>query len=389
MQGSSLLHHAVDLPNTKCLAASDLYDGRHVLAKEIAGQGIQTTRRYQDLLNNKNIRCLIVATPDHWHKQIVIDAVRAGKDVYCEKPMSHSVAEGAEMVKAVQATDRIVQIGSQVTSAASFIKAKDLIASGAIGGVSLVELTLGRNDPTGAWEYPPPPGLSTENLDWSTWQGTNSKRPFDPDIFARWRAWPEYGCGIAGDLMVHLITGMQFVMGLTQMPDRASAVGGVFRWKDGRVMPDLQVASFEYPGFIVLVRVSQDTESPSISRFMGSRGIVEIASGQVSYSPQPGIDLKPSYYDSSYPQAMRSAYEKQWHIENDAKVAKFATSEKQTFSFAAEDITTRHLQVFFNAVQTRQPVVEDVVFGHHAAAACHMANQSYFKRAFVTKETAL
>jgi predicted dehydrogenase len=389
MQGSSLLRHAVALPNTKCVAAADLYDERHVLAKEIAGQDIQTTRRYQDLLDNKNIDCLIVATPDHWHKQIVIDALRAGKDVYCEKPMSHSVTEGVEMVKALQATDRILQIGSQVTSAASFIKAKELIAGGAIGEVSLAELTLGRNDPTGAWEYPPPPGLSTDNLDWTTWLGSNPTRPLDPYIFARWRAWPEYGSGVAGDLMVHLITGMQFVLGLTQMPDRASSSGGVFRWKDGRVMPDLQVASFEYPGLIVSIRVTQDTETPSISRFMGSRGILEIASNQVNIAPQPGIDLKPSYYDASYPQAMRTAYEKQWHVDNDAKVAKFATSEKQTFSFAAEDITTRHLQVFFNAVQTRQPVVEDAVFGHHAAAACHMANQSYFKRAPVTKESAV
>ena len=388
MQGSSLLRHAVAIPNMKCIAAADLYDERHVLAKEIAGQDILTTRRYHDLLENKNISCLIVATPDHWHKQIVVDAVQAGKDVYCEKPMSHSVTEGAEMLKAVQATDRIVQIGSQVTSATSFIKAKDLIASGAIGEVCLVELTLGRNDPTGAWEYPPPPGLSTDNLDWTTWLGKNPPRPLDPYIFARWRAWPEYGSGIAGDLMVHLLTGMQFVLGLTQMPDRATAVGGVFRWKDGRVMPDLQVASFEYPGLIVSSRVTQDTESPSISRFMGSHGIVEIASGEVTCTPQPGIDLKPSYYDSSFPQAMRAAYEKQWHSANDANVAKVATSEKQTYSFLAEDITTRHLEVFFNAVQTRQPVVEDVVFGHHAAAACHMANQSYFKRAPITKESA-
>jgi FtsX-like permease family len=151
----------------------------------------------------------------------------------------------------------------------------------------------------------------------------------------------------------------------------------------------LQVASFEYPGLIASVRVTQDTESPSISRFMGSRGIVEIAAGQVTCTPQPGIDLKPSYYDSSYPQAMRIAYEKQWHVDNDASVARVATSEKQTYSFLAEDITTRQLQVFFDAVQTRQLVVEDVVFGHHAAAASHMANQSYFKGAPITKESAV
>ena len=204
MQGSGLLTAAVQLPGVECVAACDLYDGRHLLAQEIVGKKIPTTRRYQDLLDNKEIDCLIAAVPDHWHKQVVVDAVNAGKDIYCEKPMSHSAADGLAMVAAAQKTGRIVQIGSQRVSSVICAKAKEMIAQGILGTLTMVEGSLGRNDPTGAWEYPPPPDLSPSNLDWDTWQGTVPKVPFNPNIFARWRCWKEYGTGLAGDLLVHL-----------------------------------------------------------------------------------------------------------------------------------------------------------------------------------------
>src|SRR5206468_11521483 len=165
--------------------ACDLYDGRHALAREIVGPGVMTTRRYQELLESKAIDCIVAAVPDHWHKQIVVDAVSAGKDVYCEKPMSHSAADGFEMVAAAQKAGRIVQIGSQRTSSVVCAKARELIAQGVLGELGMVEGSLGRNSPNGAWQYPPPPDLSPANLDWDTWQGSVPKRPFDPVVFAR------------------------------------------------------------------------------------------------------------------------------------------------------------------------------------------------------------
>jgi len=157
MQGSGLLGTAITLPGVECVAACDLYDGRQTLAKEIVKPDLPTTRRYQDLLDNKELDCIIAAVPDHWHKQIVVDTVSAGKDIYCEKPMSHNAAEGFDMAAAQKKTGRIVQIGSQRVSSVVYAKARDMIAKGAIGDVNLVEGTLGRNDPTGCWEYPPPP----------------------------------------------------------------------------------------------------------------------------------------------------------------------------------------------------------------------------------------
>ncbi len=136
MQGSGLLTSAIQLPGVECVSAADLYDGRHTLAKEIAGSKIYTTRKYQELLDNKEIDCLIAAVPDHWHKQVVVDAVNAGKDIYCEKPMSHSAADGIAMVAAAKKTGRVVQIGSQRVSSVLCAKAKELLASGIIGAIS-------------------------------------------------------------------------------------------------------------------------------------------------------------------------------------------------------------------------------------------------------------
>src|SRR6202162_4675897 len=184
MQGSGLLANAIELPGVECAAACDLYDGRHTLAKEIVRPDLPVTRRYQELLADKNIDCIVAAVPDHWHKQVVVDAVSAGKDIYCEKPMSHSAADGVAMVEAAKRTGRIVQIGSQRVSSLVCKKAKEMVAQGMLGDLMMVEGWLGRNDPTGAWEYPPPFDLSPQNLDWDMWQGTVPKRPFSPEIFA-------------------------------------------------------------------------------------------------------------------------------------------------------------------------------------------------------------
>jgi len=380
MQGSGLLAHAIQLPGVECVAACDLYDGRHTLAREIVKPDLPATRRYQELLDNKEIDCLIAAVPDHWHRQLVVDAVGAGKDVYCEKPMSHSAADGVAMVAASQKANRFVQVGSQRVSAVICTKARELIAQGAIGNLMMVEGFLGRNDPSGAWEYPPPPDLSTQNLDWDTWQGMVPKRAFDPYIFARWRCWKEYGTGVAGDLLVHLISGMLYVLSLNEAPKRVMSMGGILRWKDGRNMPDVHSILFDYSGLPVYMRLNLGTETPEIYRFMGSKGILELTDTTITITPQSGVDESPSYYASSFPKAMRDAYFKTWHREHDPAIGSEPVVEGMSFSGPSHGDVKPHLWNFFQAVRTRKPVVEDVVFGHHAALACHMANESYFRK---------
>lgn len=380
MEGSGLLSTAVQLPGVECAAAADLYDRRHDLAREIVGKPIPTTRRYQELLDSKDIDALIVAVPDHWHKQVVVDALSAGKDVYCEKPMSHNPADGLAMVAAAQKSGRIVQIGAQRTSSVICAKAKELLAQGIIGDLNLIEATFGRNDPTGAWEYPIPPGLSPENLDWDTWLGTAPKKPFDPYAFARWRCWRAYGTGVAGDLMVHLISGMLLALGIDEPPRSASALGGIYRWKDGRDMPDVHTVLFHYGNIPVYVRLTLGCASPEVTTFMGSKGALELRGTSVTYLPQAGVDSAPSYYCGSFPTAMRNAYIKQWHEEHDPVPGQEPVLEGIAYTGDDYDDLRPHLWNFFEAVRSRKPVVQDAVFGHNAALACHLANESYFRK---------
>jgi predicted dehydrogenase len=380
MQGSGLLASAITLPGVECVSACDLYDGRHLLAREITNNSsLPVTRRYQDLLADKNIDCLIAAVPDHWHKQIVLDAVSAGKDVYLEKPMSHVAAEGAEMADAQKRTGRIIQVGSQRVSSVICKKAKDMVSQGVLGDLMLVEGWLGRNDPTGAWEYPPPPDLSPQNFDWDTWQGTAPKKPFSPEIFARWRCWKEYGTGVAGDLLVHLVSGMNFILGWNQAPTRVMSMGGILRWPDGRNMPDVHASLIQYGKIPTYMRLNLGTDMPEMYRFQGSKGILEVTGSTITFTPQTGKDPAPSYYTGSFPRAMRTAYEKQWHEQNDPKVGQEPIAEAVSFKGPDFDDVKPHLWNFFEAVRSRKPVVEDALFGHHAALACHMANESYFR----------
>lgn len=379
MQGSGLLNTSVSIPGVECAAACDLYDGRHTLAREIAGEKVRTTRRYQELLDDKSIDCIVAAVPDHWHKKIVVDAVLAGKDIYCEKPMSHAAAGGFEMVAAAQKSGRLVQIGSQRTSSALGAKAREIVAKGLLGDICTVEGSLGRNDPTGAWQYPPPPDLSPANLDWDTWQGEVPKRPFDPNVFARWRCFREYGTGVAGDLMVHAISGMLFAWGRNEAPARALALGGILRFKDGRNMPDVHTVLFEYGNVPVYIRLTLATETPEVVRFLGTRGILELAENSVTFTPQTGEDTGPSYYAFGFPRALREKYFKEWHEQHDPKPGQEPLPDSVTYRGPSYDDVRPHLMRFFQAVKTRQGIVQDTVFGNHAALACHMANESYFR----------
>jgi predicted dehydrogenase len=252
----------------------------------------------------------------------------------------------------------------------------------------MVEGSLGRNDPNGAWEYPPPFDLSLKTVDWDTWQGTTPHKAWDPDkspkYFARWRCWREYGTGVAGDLLVHLVSGMMFMLGLNEPPKRVLSTGGILRWKDGRDMPDVHATLFEYGDIPVYFRLNLGCESPEVYRFNGSKGILEVTEFALTYYPQTGKDESPSYYSSGFPRAMREEYTNKWHEEHDPAPAKEPGLQGLTFRSVSWDEQRPHMWTYFDAVRTRKPNVEDVVFGNNAALACHLANESYFRKAATT-----
>ncbi len=236
IQGQGDTKVALQVPGVKLIAVADCYDGRLAHSKELWGSDIFTTRDYREILARKDIDAVIIATPDHWHKQASIDAMNAGKDVYCEKPMIHLYADGPVMIETARTTNRIIQIGSQRVSSQVYAKAKELLAAGAIGQLNMVTARWDRNSSIGAWNYTVPLDASTETCDWPRFLGTAPKIPFSAEQFFQWRKWKAYGSGVAGDLFVHLFSGTHFITG-SHGPTRAMATGGLRFWKDGQRRP--------------------------------------------------------------------------------------------------------------------------------------------------------
>src|SRR6202789_1765490 len=380
-QGSGDASTAIRVPGVKIVAVADCYDGRLAHAKEVWGSDIQTTRDYNEILARKDIDAVIIGTPDHWHKQASIDAMKAGKDVYCEKPMIHLYDDGPAMIEAARSTNRIIQIGSQRVSSVVYAKAKEVLASGAIGKLNMVTARWDRNSSMGAWNYTVPPDASTETCDWPRFLGTAPKIAFNAEHFFQWRKWKAYGSGVAGDLFVHLFSGTHFITG-SLGPTRGMATGGLRFWKDGRDAPDVMLGLFDYEGFNLSLRVNfvDGGEESEGLIFTGSEGTMEIAGNSVSVNRVPR-EKEPGLTVETFPLAMqkeivepaRGKYPRM-HPEGAPPVGyeKYVAAEGYSDHYD-------HFANFFDAVRTRNPVVEDAVFGFRAAGAALLSNLSMEK----------
>src|SRR5689334_10198800 len=237
--------YALSVPGVELAAVCDIYDGRLTRARETHGDQIFTTRDYREVLARKDVDAVIIATPDHWHADLSIAAMEAGKDVYCEKPMVRSIEDGASVIAAQERTSRIFQVSSQYVTSAVYQKARDLVQAGSIGRLTMVEAWLDRNTALGAWQYSIPPDATPATVDWDRFLGKAPKRSFEAVRLFRWRNYQDYGTGVAGDLFVHLLSGLHLVTG-SLGPDRIVATGGLRFWNDGRDVPDVMLAMIDY-----------------------------------------------------------------------------------------------------------------------------------------------
>jgi len=377
---------AIEVPGVKLVAVADCYNGRLDHSKELWGNDIFTTRDYKEILARKDVDAVIIATPDHWHKQVAVDAMKAGKDVYCEKPMIHSYPEGPEMIEAARSTNRILQIGSQRVSSIIYSKAKDLLASGAIGQLNMVNAQWDRNSSLGAWNYTVPLDASTETCDWDRFLGTAPKIPFNAEHFFQWRKWKAYGSGVAGDLFVHLFSGTHFITGSTG-PTRAMATGGLRFWKDGRDVYDVMLGLFDYPQeFNLSLRVNfvDGGEESEGLIFTGSEGTMEIGNNFVSVSRTPR-EKEPGLMINTYTEAMqkriRDGYKEKYPASHPSGPPA-AGFEKYVAPEGYRD-NYDHFQNFFASVRSRRQPVEDAVFGYRAAGAALLSNLSIERSAVV------
>jgi predicted dehydrogenase len=389
--GSGDTRFACSIPGVELVAVCDLYDGRLEHAKEVHGNKLFTTRDYREILARKDIDSVIVATPDHWHAPICIAAMESGKDVYCEKPMVHAVSEGKAVVDAQERTGRIFQVGSQYVTSLVYQKARQLVSSGAIGALNMVEAFLDRDTAIGAWEYTIPPDASPSTVDWDRFLGNAPKRSFDAVRFFRWRNYQDYGTGVAGDLFVHLLSGLHAVTGSVG-PNRIMSSGGLRYWKDGRDVPDVMLAILDYP---------EQTAHPQFSlslkvnfksgiggerfgfRFIGSEGVIDTSMSSLTLTKAPQ-ETEPGYTIDTFTKTVQEQYLRDYRqkFPEFTPAGSGARSPKsETYTPPADYNAHRdHHRVFYEAVRSRKRPVEDAVFGFRAAGPALLSNVSYFEK---------
>ena len=384
-QGSGDTTVALRVPGVEMVAASDVYDGRLTRAKEVFGNQIFTTRDYREVLARPDVDAVIIATPDHWHTQISIDAMSAGKDVYCEKPMIHSLDEGSRIIEAQRKTKRIFQVGSQRVSSIIYQKAKELLASGAIGELNLIEAWWNRNSAIGAWQYSIPPDASPQNIDWDRFLGKARKVPFEPVRLFRWRNYRDYGTGVAGDLFVHLFSGMHYVVGANG-PTRVMTTGGLRYWNDGRDVPDVMMGLYDYPktsahpafNLFLKVNFADGAGENSGFRFVGSEGVMTLGSG-VSVSRRSRAQ-EPGYTINTFPKQVQEDFLKEYRAKYPENKKQIGEATEQNYAApGGYSDSLDHFTNFFESVRTRKPVIEDAVFGLRAAGPALLSNLSYFE----------
>ena len=385
-QGMSDTRVALRTPGVELVAVADIYDGRLARSKELWGQNVFTSRDHREVLARQDVDAVIIATPDHWHTRIATDAMKAGKDVYVEKPMVQHVEEGSSLVETERATTRILQVGSQRVSSIVYAKARDLYRSGVIGQLNLVEAWINRNSALGAWQYSIPPDASPQTIDWDRFIGHAPKRAFEPVRLFRWRNYRDYGTGIPGDLFVHLFSGIHYVLG-SNGPTRVFSTGGLRFWNDGRDVPDVMLGLYDYPksaahpAFTLALRVNfaEGAGESQAFRFVGPEGVITIGGGSVTLSRRPA-PREPGYSIETFTADMQEAYLKEYRAKYPEQPELRGSADEVFAAPAGYTDSYDHFVNFFESVRARKPSVEGAVFGLRAAGPALLTNDSYFEK---------
>ena len=330
------------------VAVCDVYQNR--LDAAVQRTGGTPYKDYRKILERKDIDAVSIATPDHWHSKITVDAADAGKDVYCEKPMTHwrDLKEAQNVVAAIARNKRVMQVGTQYMSSSIWEQVNDRISSGAIGKLIHAQASDLRNGQIGVYDPKSNDGQAdpTKNLDWDMWLGPAKKRAWEPGRFFAFRSFWDYSGGCGTDFFPHVLTPLIRTMGL-QFPKKVMATGGQYQLNDGREIPDIFTITMEYPegpSVLLIASLANDSRLPMMIR--GHEGTINLELGSAVIEPQQAVV-------------------------QDRKREEITASR----GFSLEE----HFKDFLDCIKTRQKPRSNEMFGYYIMTALHMGIHSYQK----------
>lgn len=344
---------------TQVIAVSDVYRKRMRQAQEMCkGEGYLD---YRELLNRKDVDAVIIATPDHWHAPIAIEALKAGKDVYLEKPMTHTAEEAKQLCEVVKATGRVLQVGSQTTSSDQWWQARKAIASGMIGQLLMSQGSYHRNSIEGEWNWridpnAGPDGKGDDYIDWKMWLGSAPQRSYDADRFFRFRKYWDYSGGTATDLFYHVVAPLNICWGEAQFPSRVIGMGGNYVFKDGREVPDTFNLLADFPKGHSLVLSSSMANSTHIP------GLIRGHEGTIMMVPQGQFEGRVDYITITPERIAKDKFKQ-----------KYGTLEVMLECERRES----HMENFLRCVRSREKPILDAVTAYKAMVTIAMSVQSY------------
>jgi predicted dehydrogenase len=328
------------LPDNEIVAVCDVYEPHLLQAATIAGTTASKVGDYRRILDDRAIDGVVIGAPDHWHKTITLDAVAAGKDVYVEKPVSHTIVEGEEMVRAIEASKQIVQTGTQQRSWDHWIQGKEIIDSGRLGQITFVQTYWYQHATAG--DYPP---VAMDKLDWKRWLGPAPEQPFRPERFYQWRHFWDFGGGCLTDLMTHWIDVVHWYMDV-DAPLSATAIGHNYNIKLWEA-PDTVNATLEFPRSFMAAYLGTYVSRVDDGglEFRGEGGTLKIDRAHLAF-----------YRDDA------------------ANVSGTNAPEPDIYVRSSGDGTLSHLRNWLDCVRSREKPNAHIGVGHQAARTSHIAN---------------